>query len=899
VQRTLRPIVDRLCVEVPDWGLLEQYFQHGDQEAFAQLVTRYNRLVWGQCRNLLAHDADAEDAFQATFLALSRATKTLKVGAPLGPWLHGVAFRVCMNARRVMTRRARREKVAAQRDSQQPVADSSWEKAFAAVAEEVQQLSEDQRVAFVLCYLEGRPVADAAAGLGEKLGTFTARLSRAKRTLLDRLAKRGLGVGILALGGVTGSAVGAPAAVVSRMLALLSSGVTVPSSVQALTQGVTGMTMIRSKLIMVCLLLGCAGFGLFVQAAQKKTDVPESVGRDGIVVNLPRENLMADNVAWGQEVDGLQAGLALVPASAHTYRTGETIKLEVRIRNVSKAAITIVYGAPHESAPIITDAKGGQVHVTMPPILGVIVVPTELVLQPGKTITLYKPEVAVEAKVPDKQIGQSPNVAKPTIRVGPGKYKLGIGHMLDSHFKLTTGSVEFEVTDPKLAAAIEQKIVWGKAVDGLQAGARLINADTVRIGEKAGFNVILRNVSKAAIKVSVLPLGITLPAVVDAGGNRVNGLMPPVRLSDIPLVDHTLQPGQTLDLGRTDFVVEEFREQKDAAEPQVEIFTIYVRPGKHSAAFSGFIQDRPALSTGSVEFEVANAQRPAKPVAKELQPFQGFWTMTLCDSHHEKLGIEQEEMVNWRWIVTGDEIVWSRLGEDGLSEEWKLSLKVDPSKSPKEIDLTYLSGPFKGEKCLGVYDWGDIDGKCLIISIQDPGANVPRPMGITMKAGGHTALITLRPMQPIDPKTELAALQGTWTFQYSQTDAWPIPIGKGPDETGEGSERRWVIKGSELTWTGEDGKEVKVAFTIDPNKLPKQIDFMFLNGPSKGAKCQGIYTLESPRPMSRRYAYQKVFHLWVVDPGVEAERPRDSSSDGSRGQSVIVLDPKPTPAGKE
>lgn len=140
VQRTLLPIVNRLLAEVSDQDLLERNVLHDDQHAFTQLVTRYNRLVWGQCRNLLANDADADDAFQATFLTLARSMKMLRAGAPLGPWLHGVAYRVCMNARRVIGRTAKREKASTRPEAQQPVADSSWEKAFAVVAEEVQSL---------------------------------------------------------------------------------------------------------------------------------------------------------------------------------------------------------------------------------------------------------------------------------------------------------------------------------------------------------------------------------------------------------------------------------------------------------------------------------------------------------------------------------------------------------------------------------------------------------------------------------------------------------------------------------------------------------------------------------------------------------------------------------------
>jgi len=47
VQRTLWPVVSRLLAEVSDRDLLERYVRHDDQDAFAQLVTRYNRLVWG------------------------------------------------------------------------------------------------------------------------------------------------------------------------------------------------------------------------------------------------------------------------------------------------------------------------------------------------------------------------------------------------------------------------------------------------------------------------------------------------------------------------------------------------------------------------------------------------------------------------------------------------------------------------------------------------------------------------------------------------------------------------------------------------------------------------------------------------------------------------------------
>jgi hypothetical protein len=94
-------------------------------------------------------------------------------------------------------------------------------------------------------------------------------------------------------------------------------------------------------------------------------------------------------------------------------------------------------------------------------------------------------------------------------------------------------------------------------VDGLRAGAGIINGKSVRIGDKVTFVVKLRNVSKAAITVSVWPLWLTPPRVVDAAGKRVRATMAPVPLFGIIPAHLTLKPGQTVDLGKADIAVAE------------------------------------------------------------------------------------------------------------------------------------------------------------------------------------------------------------------------------------------------------------------------------------------------------------------------------------------------------
>jgi len=90
-------------------------------------------------------------------------------------------------------------------------------------------------------------------------------------------------------------------------------------------------------------------------------------------------------------------------------------------------------------------------------------------------------------------------------------------------------------------------------------------------------------------------------------------------------------------------------------------------------------------------------------------------------------------------------------------------------------------------------------------------------------------------------KQELDSLQGAWTLENIQTMSWPKPQGKGPDKSGHASEQQWIIKGNEITWINQSGREENRTFTIDPTQSPKQFNVKFVSGPFRGKNCQGIY----------------------------------------------------------
>jgi RNA polymerase sigma-70 factor (ECF subfamily) len=185
--------IEQLQPSSTDEHLLASHLQ-GDQDAFAQIVGRYQRDLYRFLFRFLGNSASADDVFQETFVQVFQSANQFEPGRSFRPWLFTIAAN---KARDHLRSRARKKTSSLQAtiDPHSPdgnqyidlmsAVDSSpsegleYEELQHRVNEAMSRLPDNLREVIVLAYFNQMPYKQIAEVLKVPLGTVKSRLHTA------------------------------------------------------------------------------------------------------------------------------------------------------------------------------------------------------------------------------------------------------------------------------------------------------------------------------------------------------------------------------------------------------------------------------------------------------------------------------------------------------------------------------------------------------------------------------------------------------------------------------------------------------------------------------------------------------------------------------------------------
>ncbi len=169
--------------------LLDRYITSRDPHDFETIVRRYGPLVHRVALKITGCSHDADDVFQATFVVLHSRPEQIRNRKLLSAWLYGVATKI---ARRLKQRRTRLVSTTEPYFDQPNRSETFGNDDTRLLLEELERLPRNLRDPLQLCYLEGRSYVEVAELVDCPLGTLKSRLTKGRRLLRDRLARRGV-----------------------------------------------------------------------------------------------------------------------------------------------------------------------------------------------------------------------------------------------------------------------------------------------------------------------------------------------------------------------------------------------------------------------------------------------------------------------------------------------------------------------------------------------------------------------------------------------------------------------------------------------------------------------------------------------------------------------------------
>jgi RNA polymerase sigma-70 factor, ECF subfamily len=164
---------------------------NGDQEAFTEVVRRFERPLYSHLLRMLGNEDDAEEQLQMTFCRVYRYRHNYDPERPLVTWIYTIASNL---AKKEWRRRSRwsiiplENVVLKSSGTMTPHYREGRRELAADIEEAVNRLPEHYREPFLLREREGLAYEEIAEVLGIRVGTVKSRINRARAGLRESLA---------------------------------------------------------------------------------------------------------------------------------------------------------------------------------------------------------------------------------------------------------------------------------------------------------------------------------------------------------------------------------------------------------------------------------------------------------------------------------------------------------------------------------------------------------------------------------------------------------------------------------------------------------------------------------------------------------------------------------------
>jgi RNA polymerase sigma factor (sigma-70 family) len=177
-----------------DADLLEAYAREESEEAFRELVTRHGDWVYSAAMRQLRNPHMAQEAAQNAFIALAARATRLQRQTIIAGWLHRAVHFCARNLQRTEARRRHWEGEAAAIQTP-PGGERVFEElALPHIDGALAELTDKDRDAVVLRFLQKRSVREVAQALGTTEDAAKKRITRALERMRTRLARRGIAI---------------------------------------------------------------------------------------------------------------------------------------------------------------------------------------------------------------------------------------------------------------------------------------------------------------------------------------------------------------------------------------------------------------------------------------------------------------------------------------------------------------------------------------------------------------------------------------------------------------------------------------------------------------------------------------------------------------------------------